>query len=142
MGDVVSAVQPDWRIIKCDQTKMCGKEWIEKKQITACGVYYLVDVNLHVYICSLTPALEAWPMGAYAEFATEEARDADDGEAEVDLLSAEEATTYFGTEMAQRPSEPASKYIDIPPQKDSETDYGFRVAEAVREYLAANPCSF
>lgn len=137
-------VPADWRIIKCEQKGMCNAAWIAEKQVTSCGVYYLVDVNLHIYICSLTPALEAWPVCSYAEFATEEASHADEGETEMEMLNSEEGCSYLDTGAKDWPNEPASKYLDIPEQEDGETDekYRYRVSEEVREHLAGNPCSF
>jgi hypothetical protein len=139
-----STVKPDYRILKCEQKGMCDPKWITDKQVTSCGVYYLVDVNLHIHICSFTPNLEAWPMIGYAEFATEQAREADEGEVEMEMLNSEQPVDYLDTNAANWPNKPASKYLDIPEQErgESDRDYRLRVAEEFREYLCGNPCGF
>lgn len=131
-----------------DWTWAC-EEWCEeahiKSHIKSCGIYYVVDVNLHVHICSFQPNLEAWPMCAYVTFDSEEAADADEGNAELELMNSEgHHCSYFGTEIAAMPSQPLSKYIHIPEQEpdESDEDWRMRVAEEAREHFAGNPCGF
>lgn len=134
----------DWRILKCEQKGMCSPDWVAEKQIESCGVFYLVDVNLHIHICSFTPNLEAWPMFSYVTFHSPEAYEADEGNSEIALLEAEEECSYLGTKSAQWPSQPASRYLNIPAQEEGEEDerYRVRVAEEFREYFCGNPCWF
>lgn len=139
-------VKPDWRIIKVDQTSYCAPEWRVEQRIETCGVFYLVDVNLHVHICSFTPNLEAWPMHAYVTF-TVPWDEVDDGTAtdiEFELMASEEVCQYFGTDVERLPSRPATDYVDIPEQEEDETDsaWRYRVAEHVRECLCGNPVWF
>lgn len=136
-------IPSDWRIVKVDQTAFC-QDWADARQIQALGVYYLVDASLHVYICSLTPALEAWPMIGFAYFVSEEASEKDQGESEMEILNAEEACTYFATDLLSLPNKPATDYADIPEQEEGETDmnYRIRVADEIREQLCGNPCGF
>lgn len=138
------AVKPDWRIVKVGQKSMCNKAWVAEKQIETCGVYYLIDANLHVHICSITPCLEAWPMVGFATFATDEASEADEGEVELAMLNADDPVSYYDLSVLRNPSEPASRFINIPDREEDEEDekYRARVADEVREYLSGNPCSF
>lgn len=136
-------IPSDWRIVKVDQTAFC-EDWARARQIQAMGVYYLVDASLHVYICSLVPALEAWPMIGFADFVSPEASEKDQGESEMEILASEDACTYYGTDILARSNRPASDYADIPEQEEGETDmnYRIRVADEIREQLCANPCGF
>lgn len=141
-----SEVKPDWRIVKCSWKSYCEAAWLAENKIDECGIFYLIDVNLHVHICSLTPNLEAWSLIPYVTF-TEELPD-DGGErafeCEQVMMVGEEPVSYFGTEAKDWKFEPASKYINIPEQEDGEEDekYRMRVADEVREYLQGNPCWF
>lgn len=137
-------VKPDWRIVKVEQIGMCDKGWVAKTKLTGIGVFYLIDANLHVHICSLTPSLEAWPMQGYATFETDEACEADEGEAEMEALNSEEACSYFDVNILDNPSRPATKYADIPEQEEGEDDmvYRRRVADEVRECVCGNAIWF
>jgi hypothetical protein len=137
-----SKVTPDWRLVKLEQKHFCDSAWLAEKEITSLGTIYLIDANLHVYICSLTPALEAWPVQSFSDFATPEAADRDEGEAELESLMAEEDCSYFGLDVLRSPSISAEKYI--PEREEGETDeeYRIRCADEVREHLAGNPVDF
>jgi hypothetical protein len=134
----------DWRFVKVDQTQFCGEEWVRAAQIESCGVFYLIDANLHVHICSLTPSLEAWPMQGFATFKTEEAAEKDEGNAEMEMLNSEEPATYFDLRVLEGPSQPATKYIDFPEPEEGETDqdYRMRCADEARKVLQGNPVWF
>lgn len=137
-------VPADWRIIKCEQAGLCGEEWVKEKKIESCGVFYLVDVSLHVHICSMTPSLEAWALIPYVTF-TEDPEDDGETASEIEQeLMIDESVSYFGTEAANWPNKPASKYINIPEQEEGEDDekYRARVADEMREQLIGNPCWF
>jgi len=135
-------VKPDWRLVKQEQKSFCDDEWLAKKKITSIGTIYLINANLHVHICSLTPALEAWPVQAFVHFETEEASDLDEGEAELEALASEEACSYFDLDVLRAPSMSAEKYV--PEREDDETaeEYRMRCADEVREHLAGNPVDF
>lgn len=135
---------PDWRLVKVDQRWACNKAWVTEKKIESCGVFYLVDANLHVHICSLTPSLEAWAVQGFATFETPEACEADEGETETAMLNAEEsAVSYFDAGLLLRSPHQRMTYVDTEPE-DGETDeaYRARIAEEVREYLCGNPVWF
>jgi hypothetical protein len=131
-------IKPDWRIVKVDWTSYCDEEWRRENKIDRCGVYYLVDANLHVHICSFTPNLEAWAMVPW--WTTDAAEIEDDTASEIDqALMQDENVSYFGTELlAQSAHQPAP---NVPEQEEGESyqDYRHRVAEEVREYLQGNP---
>lgn len=144
-------VQPDYRIVKVEQSGMCDPTWVKEKGIESCGVFYLVDANLHVHICSFTPNLEAWPLHAYATFHTDEQAEADEGETEFEMMASEEACSYFGTEILNSPNRPATDYVDIPgpdyfdlddSDEQGAEDYRMAVADYVRERLCGNPVWF
>lgn len=136
----------DWRLVKVDQKSMCDGPWLQEKQVTACGVFYLIDANTHVHICSFTPNLEAWPMQGFADFATNEAAEKDEGEVEMEMLSAEQdPVSYFGTDILGKcPWKPATDYVNFPEPEEGETDdaYRMRCADELREVLCGNPAWF
>lgn len=137
-------IKPDWRVVKVEQKSMCNAAWIRESEITACGVYYVLDANLHVHICSLTPSLEAWPVQGYTKFASESAWERDGGDAEIEMMSTEELCSYFGTEILRQSNRPLSDYIEIPAKEDGESDedYRARIVEKAREHFAGNPTDF
>jgi hypothetical protein len=135
-------VKPDWRLVKVDQTQFCDAAWVEKKGLVSIGMIYLVDANLHVYICSLTPALEAWPVQAFATFKSPELAEADEGEAEMDYFASEEACSYFDTGVLKNSSISAEKYIPEREEDETDVEYRLRIADAVREHLSGNPVDF
>lgn len=140
-----SDVKPDWRVLKLEQKAYLNAEFAAEKQVKTCGVFYLVDANLHVHICSLTPNLEAWPIQGYATFETEEAAEQDEGELERELLDTEEGCSYLGTEvLATCQHEAATEHFDLPAQDEGETDenYRKRLAEVAYEECCANPVWF
>jgi hypothetical protein len=83
-------VEPNWILVKVDQTNIVGEEYRRSHGIVRCGVYYLLNANRHVYICSLTPCIEAFAMHAFVEYENFEAHEADGGEAEIELMEEEE----------------------------------------------------
>jgi hypothetical protein len=135
----------DWRIVKIDQTRHCGEEWIAEKGIKAVFIYYLYDANRHVHICSFTPTLECFPVAAEVTFTSETAWEADEGESELALMQDEESCSYFEVSDAARfPSRPAGAWCDAPerePGEDCETYYT-RAVEAMTEYFQGNPPYF
>jgi hypothetical protein len=137
----MAKVQPDWRIVKVNQTSMVGEEYRKTRRIKECGMYYLVDANLHVYICSLTPSIEAFAMHAYVEYEDFEAHEADDGQAELDLMD-EEDVSYFDTGILRNTHVSAANYLPDREDEETEAEYQKRIPDAVREYLAGNPVCF
>lgn len=143
-------IVPDWRIVKVEQKHCCDPTWIAEKKIETCGVFYLINANLHIHICSFTPSLEAWPLYAYATFETDEAAELDEGETEMELMRSEEPVSYFGTEiLAQRPHRPLTDWLDIPaadyfeiPEPDEAREYDRKIAEYAHEYFCGNPAWF
>lgn len=138
-------IQPDWRVVKVDWTSYCDTEALAAKGVESIGIYYVVDANLHVHICSFTPNLEAWPVCTFATYTSNEAAEKDEGESELEIMSTEEACSYFGTEILDRyPHKPLADFVYIPEQEEGETDeaYRMRVAEEAREHFCGNPCGF
>lgn len=139
----MAKVQPDWRIVKVEQSGYVDKKYLEDRGVTKCGVYYLVDFNLHVHICSFTPNLEAWAMQGYADFVDDEAAERDEGEMEMEMINSEESdVSYFGTEMEDYPNISAANYLPDRDEDESDEEYQKRIPDAVREYLAGNPVGF
>jgi hypothetical protein len=134
-------IKPDWRLVRVEYTEHCNAEWIKKKGITALGMIYLADANLHVHICSLTPCLEAWPVQSFVDFKSFEFAELDGGEAEIEVFRDEEPVSYFDLTVLKN-SISASNYA--PTRDDDETfdDYRMRAADEVRDHLAGNPIDF
>lgn len=134
-------VQPDWRLVRVEQTQHCNAEWIEKKGITALGMIYLADANLRVHICSFTPSLEAWPVQSFVDFKSLELAKLDEGEAEIEVFRDEEPVSYFDLHVLKN-SISAANYA--PARDDDETfdAYRMRAADEVRDHLAGNPICF
>lgn len=134
-------VQPDWRLVRVEQTQHCNAEYLEKKGIAAVGMIYLIDANLHCHICSLTPSLEAWPVQSFVDFKSFELAELDEGEAEIEVFRDEELVSYFDLNVLKN-SVSAENYA--PAREDDETfdDYRLRAADAVRDHLAGNPIDF
>lgn len=139
----MNVVQPDWQLVKVDQTKHCNEHWLKRHGITACGVYYLVDFNRHVYCCELTPSLEAFPVQGWAEYSSHEAFEKDEGNAEMEMLNSEEAVTYYKPSVFDKlPTQSAANYIpDREDEEDDETYYK-RIPDAVYDHLCGNPVGF
>ena len=130
-----------WRVVKVDWTRHC-EDWCAAEKIKAVFVYYLYDANRHVHICSFTPSQECFPIAAEVEFETEEARDADEGEAEMDLLNGEEPCSYFDvSDVSRMPSRAVTCAPDGEDGEDSEAYYT-RACEEMREYFQGNPPYF
>jgi len=130
--------------VKVEQKGMCNATWVKEKRIKSCGVFYLIDANLHIHICSFTPSLEGWPVQGYATFEDDEAYEADQGEVEREMMATEEGVSYFGLEVLRNPWQPLDKYLDIPEQEEDEDDedYRRRVADLAGEYFSGNPMWF
>lgn len=139
-------IPADWRVVKVDWTGYCGETWRKEKKIESVGIFYLIDANLHVHICSFTPNLEAWPLIPFATFTEEHEDDGETAqEVETEMMNSEEGVSYFGTDVLDNcPHKPATDYINIPEQEEDEPHekYRARVADEVREYLQGNPCWF
>ena len=138
----MAKIQPDWRIVKVDQTHFVGEEYRKLHGIERCGTYYLIDANLHIYICSLTPCHEAFPMNGFVDYVSFEASEADEGIAEIELMETEELCTYFDTNILRNPSESAANYLPDREDEETEEEYQKRIPDEVREYLAGNPVGF
>jgi hypothetical protein len=136
----------DWRLVKVDEKSMiCDGTWLQGKHVTACGVFYLIDANTHIHICSITPNLEAWPMQGFADFETDEDAEKDEGEVEMEMLNSADACSYFGTNILDKcPHKPAIDYVDFPEPEEGESDdnYRMRCADELREVLCGNPVWF
>jgi hypothetical protein len=141
MEVAMAKVQPDWRIVKVDQTRIVGEQYLKERKIKNCGMYYLIDANLHVYICSLTPCHEAFAMHAFVNYESFEAFEADDGLAEIELMD-EEDVSYFDTGILRNPSKSAENYLPDREEDETDEEYRNRVPDEVREYLCGNPVSF
>lgn len=134
----------DWRLLKVSQDlSHFNKDYVKSKQVKACWIYYLVDFNTNVYICSLTPTKEMWAMFAEVEFENDEAQEKDDGEFELELMRGEDVD-YYDSNIVSNSNILASKYMEIPKKEENESssDYNFRVADESREVLASNPQYF
>lgn len=138
-------VKPDWRVVKISMKRYCDEAWIAKEKIDECGIFALVDANLHVHICSFTPSLEVWGLIGYVTFT--EGRD-EEGEKAFEIeqeMLRDSDVEYYGTDLLDKCKHvPATKYVDIPEQEEDEPHdkYRMRVADHVREYLQGNPCWF
>jgi hypothetical protein len=132
-------IEPDYQFVQVDQTRFVGEEYLKARNITRVGTVYLIDLNLHVHICSATPCLEAFPMNGFVEFASREAEIKDEGNSEMELLDAEEPVTYFDLDVLRSPKESAAKYIPEREEDENDLTYRNRVADEVREYCAGNP---
>jgi len=138
------ALPHDWRLLKVSQNlSHFDSEYVKSKQVKACWIYYLVDFNTNVYICSLTPTKELWAMFAEVEFENDEAQEKDEGEFELELMRSEHVD-YHDCKVVDNPNILASTYMEIPEKEDKESssDYNFRVADESREVLAGNPRYF
>jgi hypothetical protein len=134
----------DWRLLKVSQDlSRFNKDYVKSKQVKTCWIYYLVDFNTNVYICSLTPTKELWAMFAEVEFENDEAQEKDDGEFELELMRGEDVD-YYDSNIVSNSNILASKYMEIPKKEENESssDYNFRVADESREVLASNPQYF
>jgi hypothetical protein len=130
----------DWRIAKVDQRRYCDEAWLAEAEIETCGVYYLYDANRHVHICSFTPSQELWPVASFATFASEQAAEADEGDAEQEMLSSEEPCCYMDvSDVSRLPSQPAGNLApEREPGEDCEAYYT-RAVEEMTEHLRGNP---
>ena len=138
------ALPHDWRLLKVSQNlSHFDSEYVKSKQVKACWIYYLVDFNTNVYICSLTPTKELWAMFAEVEFENDEAQEKDEGEFELELMHGENVD-YHDCKVMDNPNILASTYMEIPEKEDKESssDYNLRVADESREVLASNPQHF
>jgi len=138
------ALPNDWRLLKVSQNlSHFDSAYVKSKQVKACWIYYLVDVNTNVYICSLTPTKELWAMFAEVEFENDEAQEKDDGEFELELMRGEDVD-YYDSGIVNNPNILASTYMEIPEKEENESslDYNFRVANESLEVLAGNPKYF
>lgn len=132
----------DWRLVKVDFTRTTGEDWLAEKGIVKIGIYYLIDANRHVHICSLTPSLEAWAMHAWIEYASDEAAEKDQGESEIEFMSSEEPCTYFDRSVLTNRWEPVTFDFDPREEEENADEYYLRCVEQLREYLAGNPAGF
>jgi hypothetical protein len=140
--DETERIPPDWRLVWDDQAWALDAGYVKERGIEAAGVIYLVDLNLHVHICSFTPNLEAWPVQPWATFKTLDHAALDGGETEQELMSTEETVAYVGTDFpSKRRTEAADRYVSLPGREEYETDEEYRraCAETVLEYLNGNP---
>lgn len=132
----------DWRIVKVDWTRYHDADYLASKGIVKIGIYYLIDANRHVHICSFTPNLEAWPMNAYAEFVSDEACEKDEGESEMEIMASEEACSYFDLDILSNRWEPVTYAFDPREEDETREEYYMRCVEDMREYFAGNPNGF
>ncbi len=128
--------------MKVEQRWMCDKAWVKEKGIATCGVFYLIDANLHVHICSLTPNLEAWPVQGYATFTSDAASELDEGETEQEMMSSEEGVSYFDLSVLRNPWQPVSLHLPEREEDEDRETYDARAAEHLREHLCGNPVWF
>jgi hypothetical protein len=131
-----------WRVVKVDWTSHCGEDWRAEAGIDRVYVYYLYDANRHVHICSFTPSQECFPVAYEVTFTSDEAREADEGESELELQQAEDPCSYFDVRDVERmPSRPVPWAPDREPDEDAEAYYE-RACEEFREHFAGNPPHF
>jgi hypothetical protein len=138
------ALPHDWRLLKVSQNlSHFDSEYVKSKQVKACWIYYLVDFNTNIHICSLTPVKELWAMFAEVEFENDEAQEKDASDFELELMRGEHVD-YHDCKVVDNPNILASKYMEIPEKEENESslDYNFRVADESREVLAGNPQYF
>lgn len=130
-------VKPDWQLLKVDYTWACNKEFLDKLGVEKCGTIYLVDANLRVHICSLTPNIEAWAVQAFIEYRDDVDTDNIDFDDEFELSSGltDEVVSYLDTKDLDKHSfAPASKYISIDPEETTQ-----EIVDGMVEYLAGSP---
>lgn len=132
-------IEPDYQFVQVDQTQFVGEEYRKAHGIVRCGTVYLIDVNLHVHICSVTPVLEALPMNGFVDYESYEASEKDEGEAEMELMEAEEPVTYFDLKILKCRKVSAANYIPEREEDENDLTYRNRVADEVRDYCAGNP---
>ena len=100
----VRDIPMDWRIVRFDDTRYYGEDWLRERKITRCLSYYIYDKNRHVHLCEITPSYELWKVS----FDFESAEDATDEERETawgDMLDAEngdEDVTYMHVSTVDR----------------------------------------
>lgn len=140
-------VKPDWQIVKWDLTAYFDAEYLNDMGVRKVGVYYLVDANLHVHICSFTPSLEGWALHAWTELRDdcEHTEAVLEAAGEVERVAMiDEGVDYYGLEMLNNPKRPATDFADAPTQDEGEEDeaYRRRVVEEVRDHVAGNPIYF
>jgi hypothetical protein len=134
-------VQPDWRLVRVEQTQHCDPAYLKKKGIVTVGMIYLIDANLHVHICSLTPCLEAWPVQSFVDFKSLELAELDEGEAEFELFRNDDAVSYFDLGVLKNSISAANYAPEREPDEEFDA-YRMRAADKVRDHLAGNPICF
>ncbi len=134
----------DWRILRWDETALCGEGWIRERRIRETGVFYLYDHDRHVHLCEFTPSLELWAIDSYVLFdapdVDEETCEAAEQEAR-DAMWEQEICYVHVVDVAGKPWRPLREFYDLPerePEQDDEAYYQACV-EAVREHLSGNP---
>lgn len=129
-------VKPNWRLFKVDFTPYVSDSYKTEHGITEVGALYLIDVNLHVHICSATPNLEGWLVQPYVQFASYELDQLNEGEAEFELFKDIQEVDYFSTDLESQHSVSAENYL---PDDPEDLEDKLKVADTVREHLSGNP---
>ncbi len=140
-------VEPDWRIVKIDETHF----WDEDSKARSLGKKlvstYAYNRNSETYCCSLTPAY--WLLYLGTEAQTNEDLTDDELEmidAELRESECDEQSAYYNcSDVDKWDSQPMTYSIDVDREDfgdDEEGDraYDMAVEDAIRESFQANPC--
>lgn len=135
---------PDWRILRWDETSLCGEDWIKERRIRETGAFYLYDHARWVHLCEFTPSLELWAVESYVLFDSPDVDEATYELAEDEARQAmyEQDVSYVHVvDVRNRPWRPLSEFCDLPEREDDQDDEAYYMAcvEYVRERLNGNP---
>jgi hypothetical protein len=134
----------DWRILRWDETAMCGEGWIAERHIRETGTFYVYDHDRHVHLCELTPSLELWAMEPYVLFDSPDVDEATREAAEEEAREAmyEQDVCYVHVvDVRGKPWRPLGDFCDLPEREPGQDDDAYYRAcvEHIRERLAGSP---
>lgn len=132
----------DWKLVKVDQSRYCDAEWLAKKGVASCGVFYLYDANRHVHICSFQATYELHPVAGWAVPVKDGDLTEEESEAlfdvEQEMLNTEESVTYMDVSPVDRMPSEAVKGVPEREEGEDGEAYYLRACEELREYYAGN----
>ena len=134
----------DWRIVRLNETRDCGDDWIQQNKIKETGVYYLYDASSRTHLCELTPSYELWAVESYVTFTDEvsdEWRERVDDEVRIAMYDRYLIYVHC-TDLSGKPSK--SFLGGTPDREEGQDDEAYYSAcvEAIQEYLNGNPPCF